>query len=145
MSLPFRGAASHYALAGGTSTVATMSGGSAGGFPAVIQTGQTAAWSFDLARSVAYMRQGDPLDKNLDRDGVPIYRTIDIFYDRIDLQKVNVPHADVHMRLFARVIDALLADALPLPRLWYFPGTSRTIVLPTATVTPAPSRRTPRC
>ena len=71
MSLPFRGAASHYALAGGTSTVATISGGSAGGFPAVIQSGRTAAWSFDLARSVAYVRQGDPLDKDLDRDGQP--------------------------------------------------------------------------
>ena len=36
------------------------------------------------------------------------------------------------MRLFVRVIDALLADAMPLPRLWYFPGTNRTIVLPTS-------------
>jgi hypothetical protein len=132
MSLPFRGAASHYALAGGTATVATISGGSAGGYPAVIRSGRTAAWSFDLARSVAYVRQGDPLDVNLDRDGQPIYRTNDIFYQRIDLQRVNVPHADVHMRLFARVIDALLADSLPLPRLWYFPGTSRTILLPTS-------------
>ena len=59
-------------------------------------------------------------------------RTSDIFYQRIDLQRVNIPHADVHMRLFVRVIDALLADSLPLPRLWYFPGTNRTIVLPTA-------------
>ena len=62
----------------------------------------------------------------------PIYRTIDIFYQRIDLQRVNIPHADVHMRLFVRVIDALLADTMPLPRLWYFPGTNRTIVLPTS-------------
>jgi hypothetical protein len=131
MSLPFRGAATHYSLAGGTSTVATMSGGAAGGFPAVIQSGRTAAWAFDLARSVAYVRQGDPLDVNLDRDGQPVYRTNDIFYQRIDLNRVNTPHADVHMRLFVRVIDALLADSMPLPRLWYFPGTTRTMLLPT--------------
>ena len=131
MSLPFRGAASHYALAGGTSTVATMSGGAAGGFPAVIQSGRTAAWAFDLARSVAYVRQGDPLDVNQDRDGQPVYRTNDIFYQRIDLNRVNVPHADVHMRLFIRVIESLLADSMPLPRLWYFPGTTRTMLLPT--------------
>lgn len=131
MSLPVRGPVSHYALAGGTSTVATLSGGGAAGFPAVVRSGRTAAWSFDLARSVAYVRQGDPLDVNLDRDGQPVYRTNDIFYQRIDLQRVNVPHADVHMRLLIRVIDALLADSTPLPRLWYFPGTNRTMLLPT--------------
>ena len=131
MTLPFRGPASHYALAGGTSVVATMSGGAAGGFPAVIRSGRTAAWAFDLAKSVAYVRQGDPLDKDQERDGQPIYRTNDIFYQRLDLQRVNVPHADVHMRLFVRVIDTLLADSLPLPRLWYFPGTSRTLMVVT--------------
>ena len=113
--------------------MATINGGCLG-LPAVIRSGsgRTAAWAFDLARSVAYVRQGDPLDAGLDRDGLPDYRTSDIFYQRIDLQRVNIPHADVHMRLFVRVIDALLADSLPLPRLWYFPGTNKTIVLPTA-------------
>ena len=74
LSLPFRGAASHYSLAGGTSTVATINGGSASGYPAVIRSGSglaPAAWAFDLARSVAYVRQGDPLDAGLDRDGLP--------------------------------------------------------------------------
>ena len=130
MSLPFRGAATHYTLSTAT-PVATMSGGAAGGFPAVVQSGRTAAWAFDLARSVAYVRQGDPLDVNQDRDGQPVYRTNDIFYQRIDLNRVNTPHADVHMRLFARMIETLLADSTPLPRLWYFPGVTRTMVIPT--------------
>ena len=43
-----------------------------------------------------------------------------------------MPHADVQMRLFSRVIADLLrrpADGLPLPRLWYFPDASRTVMV----------------
>ena len=43
-----------------------------------------------------------------------------------------MPHADVHMRLFSRVILELLADSQPLPRLWYFPGTARSVLIPTS-------------
>ena len=82
------------------------------------------------------MRQGDPAYAGLDRDGfaceaMPCYRTNDIFFQTIDLQRVGVPHADVQMRLFSRVIANLLADSEPLPRLWYFPGASRTMLIPT--------------
>ena len=62
--------------------------------------GRTAAWSFDLARSTAYTRQGDPAFAGQERDGVPVLRTTDIFYDNIDKQRMSVPHADVQMRLF---------------------------------------------
>ena len=102
----------------------------------MVKFGRTAAWSFDLARSTAYVRQGDPAYAGLDRDGfvceaMPCYRTNDIFFQTIDLQRVGVPHADVQMRLFSRVIANLLADSEPLPRLWYFPGASRTMLIPT--------------
>ena len=103
--------------------------------------GRTAAWGFDLARSTAYVRQGDPAYAGLDRDGQAGYRTNDIFFQTIDLERVGVPHADVQMRLFSRVIADLLADSGPLPRLWYFPGASRTMLIPTGdshTSNPAP-------
>ena len=133
LTLPFKGVATHYALAG-AAPVAALYGSrtSSTGRPAVVTFNRTAAWSFDLARSTAYTRQGDPAFAGQDRDGLSGYRTIDIFFQTIDLERVATPHADVQMRLFSRVIGSLLADSQPLPRLWYFPGTARTIVIPTA-------------
>ena len=81
--------------------------------------------------SVVYTRQGFPANAS-DRDGQPPYRTTDIFYNAIDRDKVPIPYADVQMRMLARTINDLLADVMPLPRLWYFPGTNRTLVVLTA-------------
>ncbi len=135
VTLPFRGVADHYDLTGATAvaelyTTRTLSAGR----PVVVRQARTAAWAFDLARSTAYTRQGNPAFAGVDRDnlpGPPVYRTNDIFYQAIDLERVALPHADVQQRLFVRVIAELLADATPLPRLWYFPGTSRTLLVPT--------------
>ena len=132
MTLPIKGPASHYALATATSVAslyATRTTATA--FPAVAVGVRTATWSFDLARSVAYIRQGDPAYVDQDRDSQPVYRTNDIFFQTTDLERVSVPHADVHMRLFVRVIESLLADSTPLARLWYFPGTTRSMLIPT--------------
>lgn len=132
MTLPFKGLAQHFVGAGAT-TVASLytTRSTASGFPAVVRHGRTAAWAFDLARSTAYTRQGDPAFAGTERDGLPPYRTVEPFYQTIDLERLGVPHADVQMRLLTRVLTELLADALPLPRLWYFPGTARTLVIPT--------------
>jgi Calx-beta domain/Bacterial Ig domain len=131
-TLPFKGDARHFALAGATAVAGLYYSRSAtDGWPAVVRYGRTAAWAFDLARSTAYTRQGDPADAGLERDGLPPIRTTDVFYQRIDLERVGVPHADVHMRLFSRMITTLLADTLPLPRLWYFPGNARTVLVTT--------------
>jgi hypothetical protein len=132
ITLPFKGEADEYTLAGGTAIAElyetrTLSAN----LPAVVRYGRTAAWSFDLSRSTAFVRQGDPAFAGLDRDGQTGYRTNDIFFQTIDLDRVAVPHADVQMRLFSRVIGELLADSQPLPKLWYFPGTSRTLLIPT--------------
>jgi hypothetical protein len=142
-TLPFRGPAAHYSLGAGAEVVAalyasapalTFNGPTTGaptGFPAVVRFGRTATWSFDLARSVAYTRQGDPALAGEERDGIPPLRTLDVFFGTIDLDRMHIPHADVHMRLFARVVGDLLADAVPLPRFWYFPGGSRTLLVVT--------------
>ena len=127
MTLPFKGDARHFGLAGATAVAALYSTATAAsGFPAVVRYGRTAAWAFDLARSTAYVRQGDPAFAGLERDGLPPVRTTDVFFQNVDLERLPVPHADVQMRLFSRVVIDLLADHQPVPRLWYFPGTART-------------------
>ena len=96
----------------------------------MVRNGATATWSYDLARSVIYSRQGDPANAGVERDGIPPIRTNDVFYGAIDLDRVStIPHADIQMRLFSRMIADLLADAMPLPHLWYFPNASRTMLV----------------
>jgi hypothetical protein len=132
LTLPFKGAADRYDLAGAAAVAELYSTRTlSANRPAVVKFGRTAAWSFDLARSTAYVRQGDPAFAGLDRDGQAGVRTNDIFFETIDLDRVAVPHADVQMRLFSRVVADLLADSRPLPRLWYFPGANRTVLIPT--------------
>ncbi len=86
--------------------------------PAIVRFGRTAAWSFDLARSTAYTRQGNPADAaagDADADGT--IRTNDIFFGpgKLDLDRVGTPHADVQMRLFTRVVNALLGTSSRCP------------------------------
>jgi len=148
VTLPFKGVADHYDLAGATAVAELYSTRTTSASrAAVVRHGGTAAWAFDLARSTAYTRQGEPTLAGIDRDnlpGPPMVRTNDVFYQTIDLERVPVPHADVQQRFFARVIAELLADATPLPRLWYFPGASRTLLIPTGdSHTSTPAKYTP--
>ncbi len=133
VTLPFRGTATHY-TSGTATTLATLFADrdTATAFPAVVRNGTTVTWAFDLARSVAYTRQGDPALAGVERDGEPPVRTTDIFFENIDLERVPVPHADMLMRLFALSIQDLLATSYPAPKLWYFPGDSRTVLVLTS-------------
>ncbi len=47
-------------------------------------------------------------------------------------QDPDVPQADIQQRLFARLVQQLLSEATPLPQLWYFPGTAKTMMVLTA-------------
>jgi hypothetical protein len=133
MTLPFRGPADRYTASTSTVLATLYSDASTSTpYPAVVQRGRTVAWTFDLAKSVAYTRQGDPALSGVDRDGLPPVRTEDVFYNDIDLTRVRYPHADFLMRLFGRAVHDLLADAFPLPRLWYFPNTKRTLLIATS-------------
>ncbi len=144
-TLPLKGLADRYTLANGATSVATLYSNQNTPTanptnPAVVRFGHTATWAFDLARSVVYTRQGDPANGGQDRDGLPPIRTVDLFHNAIDKDRINLPHADINMRLFSRVVRELLADQLPLPRLWYFPGTNKTLMIVTSdghTHTPA--------
>ena len=131
MTLPFRGTATNYLQTGGASTLATLFSDRSTPtvFPAVVRFNRTAAWSFDLARSVAYARQGDPANINVDTGLVPPLQSFDLFYTGFDAQRISVPFADIQMRLLARQIADLLADQAPLPQLWYYPSARRAMML----------------
>jgi flagellar hook capping protein FlgD len=106
--------------------------------------GQAAAFTFDLARSIVYTRQGNPAWAGQERDGlsdpnaVPI-RSDDLFFgakagdlqpDWVDLDRVATPGADEQQRLLANLITEMSADRVPLPRFWYLPdGRKAAVVL----------------
>src|SRR4029079_10809203 len=124
--------------AAGATTIATLfSDATTGiGSPAVTirpvgeQGGQAAAFTFDLARSIVYTRQGNPAWSGQERDGVAPIRSDDLFFgasasdpqpDWVDLNKVAIPQADEQQRLLANLIGFVGQDRKPLPRFWYFP------------------------
>ena len=86
-TMQFHGTADRYFLTSGT-TVATLysNATSATISPAVTlrsvgsSGGQAAAFTYDLARSVVYTRQGNPAWAGQERDGVPGIRPDDMFY-----------------------------------------------------------------
>lgn len=93
--------------------------------------GCMAAWLFDLARSIAYTRQGNPQMANLERDGGDGIRAADMFKNWIDLDRLVVPQADEEQRLLINLLTYMANRRRPLPRLWYFPGRAETIVVAT--------------
>jgi uncharacterized membrane protein len=135
-TLQFHGTADHYGLAG-AQVVAWLASDAdtRTDFPAVSvhrhQGGQVALWAFDLARSVAYTRQGNPAWANQERDGLAGVRATDMFKDWIDLDRLSIPQADEQQRLLANLLSALSQGARPLPRLWYFPGAAESLLIVT--------------
>ncbi|MBI2835280.1 MAG: hypothetical protein HYX76_12720, partial [Acidobacteria bacterium] len=140
-TIQFHGTADRYGLAGATK-VATLytAAGAATSNPAVslvaAGAGQAAAFTYDLARSVAYSRQGNPAWAGQERDGSNPIRPNDLFWgggnpDWIDLGKVAIPQADEQQRLLANLIITMNAARKPLPRFWYFPFGKPAVVLMT--------------
>ena len=136
-SMRFHGSADLYGLAG-ASPVATLDSGQ----PAVTLRdvggagGQAAAFTYDLARSVVYTRQGNPAWAGTERDGnAEAIRSDDMFFgntqpDWVDLNRVQVPAADEQQRMLANLIIGMENDRMPLPRFWYLPrGLKAAVVL----------------
>ncbi|HEY6506170.1 MAG TPA: N,N-dimethylformamidase beta subunit family domain-containing protein, partial [Chitinophagaceae bacterium] len=85
--------------------------------------GKAVAFTYDLAKSIIYTRQGNPAWAGQKRDGTsgPI-RSDDMFYpDWIDLDKVAIPQADEQQRLLANIIIQSSLHRKPMPRFWYLP------------------------
>ncbi len=132
-SMQFHGTADAYILAGATAVATLYSDAThATAYPAVTLkpgssgAGGAAAFTYDLARSIVYTRQGNPAWSGLDRDGLAPIRSDDLFYgaaspDWVDLSKVAIPQADEQQRLLANLILTMNSARKPLPRFWYFP------------------------
>ena len=127
-SMQFHGTADRWTLNGARS-VATLVGTANPVNPAVTLRnvgsagGQAAAFTYDLARSVVYTRQGNPAFAGQKRDGQsgPI-RSDDLFFpDYLDFSKVHIPQADEQQRLLANLVTQMNFDRTPLPRFWYLP------------------------
>src|SRR5262249_56182126 len=100
--------------------------------------GQAAAFTYDLARSVVYTRQGNPAWAGMERDGTAPIRSDDMFFgpasfdnepNWINLTKVAIPQADEQQRLLANLLPLMNPDRKPLPRLWYLPRPNKALVV----------------
>ncbi len=140
-TMQYHGAASLYNILPGTVTVAQLysDAATATAFPAVVSTpdGRAVAFTYDLARSVVLTRQGNPAYADADNDGDGLIRARDLFLSPtgnhwVDRNKIPIPQADEQQRLMARLVRQAVESARPLPRLWYFPGTARTMLIPTS-------------
>jgi hypothetical protein len=145
-TIQFHGPADLYNLAGASSVATLYSSASAPTTsPAVTMVnagaGQAAAFTYDLARSVVYTRQGNPAWSGQARDGQsgPI-RSDDLYFgaasfdpqpDWVDLNKVSIPQADEQQRLLTNLILQMDSASKPLPRFWYFPSGFKAVVVMT--------------
>ena len=126
--------ADHYTV-GSASVVATVYAGASvpTAYPAVVVNnygaGRAAAFTYDLARAVAYLRQGNPTTAGTDADGDGIVRTTDGFYHWIDLERMQIPQADEQQRLLANLITHFGKQTIPIPRIWYFPKANQKVLL----------------
>jgi hypothetical protein len=100
--------------------------------------GQAAAFTYDLAKSVVYTRQGNPAWKDINGDaGWGPVRSDDLFHngtdpDWVDRDKIAIPQADEQQRLLANLILMMNLDNHPLPRFWYFPRGEKAVVMLTS-------------
>ena len=146
-TIQFHGAADRYTLNGATA-IATLysNAATATSNPAVTTRtvgangGRAIAFTYDLARSVVYTRQGNPSWSGQERDGTAPIRSDDLFFgasasdpqpDWVDLSKVAIPQADEQQRLLANLILQGNLHRKPLPRFWYFPKGKKAVVVMT--------------
>ena len=142
----FHGTADRYSLNGATSLATLYTNATtATANPALtlksVGTGQAATFTYDLATSIVYTRQGNPTWQAQERDGFTPIRSDDKYYgnaagdpqpDWVDLQtEVAVPQADEQQRLLANLITQMNLAKKPLPRFWYFPRGEKAVVIMT--------------
>ena len=145
-TIQFHGTADEYVLAGARGVATLYSDAThATAFPAVTLagagTGQAAAFTYDLAKSIVYTRQGNPAWAGQERDGTSPIRSDDLFFgaktgdvkpDWVDLTRVAIPQADEQQRLLVNLMLLMNSAKRPLPRFWYLPDGRKAVVVLTA-------------
>ena len=139
LSLQYHGQADNYALNGATALAFLWNSINAPSTnPAVVLhsygAGQAAAFTFDLARSIVLMRQGNPEWKDTEGDGLSGYRPTDTFFRLngdawLATERLRVPQADEKQRFLANLI--LSMSSQPLPRFWYLPNAEKCLMINT--------------
>ncbi len=144
-TIQFHGTADRYTTSG-AQTIATLYASATGATtnPAVTlrsvgsNGGQAVAFTYDLARSVVYTRQGNPAWSGEERDGSGPIRSDDLFFgakqgdvqpDWVDLNKVAIPQADEQQRLLKNLIEEVNLDRKPLPSFWFLPRDEKAAVV----------------
>ncbi len=94
-------------------------------------SGLVVAWSFDLVMNIVLTRQGNPALAT-GADDSPLQRPADLFNGWIDFERMRYPQADELQRLLGNILTWLCEDTLPMPRLWYFSGAARSLVVATS-------------
>jgi hypothetical protein len=142
--IQFHGPADRYLLHGIPLAMFYKDAKTATRFPAVcllkFGRGNVALFSYDLAKSVVYTRQGNPLWSGQERDGIPPVRSDDLFYgasvsdpqpDWVDNERIAIPQADEQQRLLANIITLTNSAKKPLPHFWYLPRGLKAVVVMT--------------
>ena len=144
-TIQFHGTADKYTLNGATSLATLYSTATtATTNPAVtlrtVGTGHAVAFTYDLAKSIVYTRQGNPAWSGQERDAQAPIRSDDLFFgaktgdvqpDWVDLNKVAIPQADEQQRFLWNIVLNINANKKPLPRFWYFPRMLPAVVIMT--------------
>jgi hypothetical protein len=133
-TMQFHGTADQYNL-NGASPIAMLFSDAATQtqYPAVttynIGYGNTVFFAFDFPKSIALLRQGNPANANKDLDGVSGIMPSDLFVNWVNVRKIPIPQADEQMRLLSNAIMRISYYKTPLPRLWYFPNSEKTMLI----------------
>jgi hypothetical protein len=139
-SIQFHGTADYYTLNTATILATLYSNATtATSYPAVTTNsvgpngGKAIAFTYDLAKSIVYSRQGNPAWAGQERDGEnDNIRSSDLFFpDWIDLNKVAIPQADEQQRLLTNIILQSNLHRKPLPRFWFLPRKLKAAVVMT--------------
>lgn len=138
-SIQFKGLADQYVSSGATTIAQLYSDATASTpFPAVttraVGRGTASVFTYDLARSVIALHQGNQAWSAQDRNGDGVIRTNDLFYgaklgdiqsDWLDPDKMAIPQADEQQRLLINLMTEVTRDKLPMPRFWYLPNNQK--------------------
>ncbi len=140
-TIQFHGVADRYTLNGATSLAMLYSNATtATTNPAVVRKvsgqGTVVAFTFDLAKSIIYTRQGNPAWNAQERDGQQPIRSDDLFFggtspNWVDFAKIQIPQADEQQRFLWNIMLDVNASKKPLPRFWYFPRMLPAVVVMT--------------
>jgi hypothetical protein len=135
VTLQFHGDSDQYDLKGGNA-IATLyrDARTSTNKPAVVShrfgKGHSIAFTYNLAKSIVLTRQGNYRYAGLEKDGIPGIRATDMFTDGwVNPLKNDVNQSDEQMRLLSHAIEWASSFRKPLPRLWYFPGLNKSLIL----------------